>query len=793
MWRRWFCFSSWLLMRLLTAEGRASAQVLGVTVSGSGSDPGDLVSVGIVFSSSELLGAVRFDLLVPPLLLPDPETFSVQGKEPFVVFLRSSADTLSVVATDSSGLAASSRLTAHLSFRARENGMGSMEILRAEAITISDRMTIEAAPTTIPIAITPNALVVGNATGEQGDTIGVTLFLTTEVAVAGLQIQWGEEPRVQMAESSGRASHLPVYLSEEGVILLTDPTGSTSLAPGTQDVLHLEVAIPRRMFPGPNRVAPDAVIATGLEGHRVPIRWVAGRLDVVERPNRAPDLTLPDTIRFTEDVDQRWLIPGSDLDGDALDYRIDLNPEWLRLSGDELVGLARDEDVGHYDIVIRVSDGFVEAVDTLVASVVNVGPDCGDFRLPDPDRQTAGVCGGNTESGWGTHRISGGGGHGVRGPYRWMDSERPWPLSSGSDGFRSTRAERQRGRMDTGRSQATGGNFAEVMADPPKGLLGDTNRDGIRESGGDEYVEIVNEGDAPVAIGGWSLGDDDVKGDGTFRFPEGTFLGPRERLVLFGRPPVHALPFVSFGDDGKIGNGLGNRSERILLIDPSCHDTIDVFAYTLARSPGVALVRTEDGIVAHNSFPRNQTHSPGYPAATMVALVVVVPEQMTLGEHRAVFARALYSNGDLEAIDDGVEWASGSGLRVDDGMLQAVNQGTVEIFAVWQGYLASETVSVVPPVLPPMQLDTEPPERARVGAVYRYVPAIDYGEGAGSPVHRERAIRRAGRCGILVAPDHRWTRVDVGTCGPLRWRHTDLYDHPRCGAPTHARASRNSG
>ena len=455
---------------------------------------------------------------------------------------------------------------------------------------------------------------------------------------------------------------------------------------------------------------------------------MAGTLDVVERPNRAPDLTLPDTIRFTEDVDQRWLIPGSDLDGDALDYRLDLNPEWLHLSGDELVGLAGDEDVGHYDIVIRASDGFVEAVDTLVASVVNVGPDVvtADHRIRIGKRLEFAVAVLNLDGGHIEFRgVEGmvfedhivGWIPNVPGRYRLeVTAFDPHGLSGKGDVWI---------QVDP-RPQVA---IAEVMADPPKGLLGDTNNDGIRESGGDEYVEIVNEGDAPVAIGGWSLGDDDVKGDGTFRFPEGTFLGPRERLVLFGRPPVHALPFVSFGDDGKIGNGLGNRSERILLIDPSCHDTIDVFAYTLARSPGVALVRTEDGIVAHNSFPRNQTHSPGYPAATMVALVIVVPEQMTLGERRAVLARALYSNGDLETIDDGVEWGSGSSLRVDDSILQAVNLGTVEIFAIWQGYLASETVSVVPPVLPPMQLETEPPERARVGAVYRYTPAIRYGEG----------------------------------------------------------------
>ena len=47
----------------------------------------------------------------------------------------------------------------------------------------------------------------------------------------------------------------------------------------------------------------------------------------------------------------------------------------------------------------------------------------------------------------------------------------------------------------------------EVLADPPSGDRGDANRDGIRHSSKDEFVEILNTGSDTIAIGGWQLSD----------------------------------------------------------------------------------------------------------------------------------------------------------------------------------------------------------------------------------------------------------------------------------------------
>ena len=47
----------------------------------------------------------------------------------------------------------------------------------------------------------------------------------------------------------------------------------------------------------------------------------------------------------------------------------------------------------------------------------------------------------------------------------------------------------------------------EFLADPPAGLAGDANRDGIRSASDDEFVELFNTGMADVDLSLWSLWD----------------------------------------------------------------------------------------------------------------------------------------------------------------------------------------------------------------------------------------------------------------------------------------------
>lgn len=76
----------------------------------------------------------------------------------------------------------------------------------------------------------------------------------------------------------------------------------------------------------------------------------------------------------------------------------------------------------------------------------------------------------------------------------------------------------------------------EVLADPPDGLAGDANHDGVRSSAEDEFVELISIG-AAVNLSGWtirtrSLGSTNETTRHTF--PSGSVLLAAETIVVFG-------------------------------------------------------------------------------------------------------------------------------------------------------------------------------------------------------------------------------------------------------------------
>src|SRR6185503_15635216 len=76
----------------------------------------------------------------------------------------------------------------------------------------------------------------------------------------------------------------------------------------------------------------------------------------------------------------------------------------------------------------------------------------------------------------------------------------------------------------------------EVLADPPDGLAGDANHDGVRSSSEDEFLELVNAGDA-VNVSGWIISTRSLGGNNEIvrhRFAAGTVLFAGEVVVVFG-------------------------------------------------------------------------------------------------------------------------------------------------------------------------------------------------------------------------------------------------------------------
>ena len=76
----------------------------------------------------------------------------------------------------------------------------------------------------------------------------------------------------------------------------------------------------------------------------------------------------------------------------------------------------------------------------------------------------------------------------------------------------------------------------EVLADPPDGLAGDANHDGVRSSAEDEFVELVTIGGA-ANISDWTIRTRGLGGTNEtirHRFASGTVLFAGEAIAYFG-------------------------------------------------------------------------------------------------------------------------------------------------------------------------------------------------------------------------------------------------------------------
>jgi len=126
----------------------------------------------------------------------------------------------------------------------------------------------------------------------------------------------------------------------------------------------------------------------------------------------------------------------------------------------------------------------------------------------------------------------------------------------------------------------------EFLADPAADLTGDANGDGVRESGNDEFIELVNTSGSAVDIGGWTISD-----AVSLRH---TFLGStmiedgQAVLVFGGGAPTGSFggSFVTSSSEGGLGlNNSGDTTEgngnTSLTLDPDLTGTSYVQHATL--------------------------------------------------------------------------------------------------------------------------------------------------------------------------------------------------------------------
>ena len=113
----------------------------------------------------------------------------------------------------------------------------------------------------------------------------------------------------------------------------------------------------------------------------------------------------------------------------------------------------------------------------------------------------------------------------------------------------------------------------EVHADPAGDISGDANNDGVRDSSGDEFVEIVNITGAPLDVSGWTLADGFTV---RHTFPPGSVIPSQCAIVVFGG----GMPTGNFGGataQTASGGSLGlNNGGDTVTINNGAEDVVAV-------------------------------------------------------------------------------------------------------------------------------------------------------------------------------------------------------------------------
>ena len=203
--------------------------------------------------------------------------------------------------------------------------------------------------------------------------------------------------------------------------------------------------------------------------------------------------------------------------------------------------------------------------------------------------------------------------------------------------------------------------ISEVLADPPSGDAGDANGDGKRDAHEDDFIELYNAGSEAVDISKWWLGDSRPK-DELFQFPDDTVIEPGAFLVLFGGGTPTGFTVSVYTDDGKIGNGITGKGEKIHLIKAP-DDTVDVISHTpwpkkqsLVRNPpdGGPFVSHKDASTIKAPFSPGSNHiipKPDYPI--FISEVLADPPSGLTGDANRDGVRDTYEDEFIELYNAG--------------------------------------------------------------------------------------------------------------------------------------------
>ncbi|MGD9899269.1 MAG: lamin tail domain-containing protein [Calditrichaceae bacterium] len=130
----------------------------------------------------------------------------------------------------------------------------------------------------------------------------------------------------------------------------------------------------------------------------------------------------------------------------------------------------------------------------------------------------------------------------------------------------------------------------EIHADPAGDITGDANGDGVRDSGQDEFVEIINNSGADVDISGWTLSDAVAI---RHTFPSGSVIPDQCPVVVFGGGTptgTFGRAIVQTASSGLLG--LNNSGDTVTLNDGV--SDISVYIYGSEGGDNQSITRDPD-------------------------------------------------------------------------------------------------------------------------------------------------------------------------------------------------------
>ncbi|MCZ6635128.1 MAG: lamin tail domain-containing protein, partial [bacterium] len=270
----------------------------------------------------------------------------------------------------------------------------------------------------------------------------------------------------------------------------------------------------------------------------------------------------------------------------------------------------------------------------------------------------------------------------------------------------------------------------EVFANPGKGLLGDANGDGRRGSFEDEFVEFYNSGSNTVDMSGWYIGDDDVRSSRLFQVPHDTRVAPGQTVTLFGGGDPQRISGLVFVDDGRIGDGLSNRGDRVVLIASNATDTLAIWEFPRTKQGVSWILDVEGGWHLHNLLPRRGGMSPGSRSPQLEQLFLDRDSlRVSIKDTIDLAARGRFSDGEVEDLTEEVQIRIGDGAVVRIGTrnrLFAIREGTSWIQACWEEF-CSDRVWI--------RVGKEPPGESGVGGGIGQLDSLTFVDQDSSGVH----------------------------------------------------------